>query len=106
MVCVLGKEEMEHQSTQEQQNQQQQQQNQQTGNEKKDKKKKTLVKNVDLGIDSETHGLSQLQLNSYYEFEVSWLIGQREIFTCIPVRTGQGGARKKFWGGLKGVRDF
>lgn len=38
---------------------------------KKDKKKKVHVKKIDLPIDAETLGLSKLQLDSFYEFEVS-----------------------------------
>ena len=84
---------MDQQPAQEQSNQQnQQQQQKEQGSDKKEKKKKQLVKNVDLSIESETHGLSQLQLNSYYEFEVSngfrkLLVRERCVsFADIPDR--------------------
>lgn len=38
----------------------------------KKEKKKAMVKKIDLGIESETYGLSQYELNNYCEFEVSF----------------------------------
>ena len=59
----------ENDQSKDQQSQSQQQQQQQSAD-KKEKKKKSHVKKIDLNIDTETHGLTKLQLDSFYEFEV------------------------------------
>nr|AKP54258.1 heat shock protein 4L [Liposcelis bostrychophila] len=82
-----NEEEMDQQPAQEQSNQQNQQQQQnQQGSDKKEKKKKQLVKNVDLSIESETHGLSQLQLNSYYEFEGKMMANDKQEKERVDAR--------------------
>lgn len=48
------------------------------GADKKDKKKKHTVKTVELGIDGDTHGYSQVQMNSFIEQECKMIAADRQ----------------------------
>ncbi|KAK6630381.1 hypothetical protein RUM44_005048 [Polyplax serrata] len=63
-----------------------QQGNQQAAADKKDKKKRMQVKKIELLIDSETHGLSKLQLDRYYEFECKMIANDRQEKERVDAR--------------------